>query len=88
MAAFPSIIKSPLIKKTLDQEPNHRGAHIRLAGTYSFLGENDEAKQSVVNVLKIDPSVKLSGFISKLPYKNKSDLERYINALRKAGLPE
>ena len=76
------------LKKVLDRQPNKRGAHIRLAATYSLLGDADKAKQAALEVLKVDPDFKLSGFVSKLPYKNKADRDHYINALRKAGLPE
>jgi adenylate cyclase len=77
-----------IFKKVVDQEPNHRGAYIRMAGTYSYLGDETEARKAASEVLKIDPNFNLKGWISKLPYKNKADNERYISALRKAGLPE
>ena len=77
-----------IFKKVIDQEPNHRGAYIRMAGTYSYLGDEVEARRAASDVLKIDPNFNLKGFVSKLPYKNKADNERYVNALRKAGLPE
>jgi hypothetical protein len=59
-----------------------------MAGTYSFLGDADEARKAASEVLKVDPNFNLKGFVSKLPYKNKADNERYVDALRKAGLPE
>jgi adenylate cyclase len=77
-----------MFKKVIDQESNHRGAYIRMAGTYSYLGDEVEARKAASEVLKIDPNFSLKGFVSKLPYKNKADNERYVNALRKAGLPE
>ena len=77
-----------LYKKIIDREPNHRGAHIRMAAAYSFLGDGDKARKAASEVLKIDPNFSLKGFVSKLPYKNKTDNERYVNALRMAGLPE
>jgi len=77
-----------LFKKVIDREPNHRGAYIRMAGTYSYLGDEVEARKAASEVLKIDPNFNLKGFISKLPYKNIADNKRYVNALRKAGMPE
>ena len=77
-----------IFKKVIDQEPNYRGAYIRMAGTYSYLGDEVEASRAASEVLKIDPNFNLKGFVSRLPYKNKADNERYVNALRKAGLPE
>jgi TolB-like protein/class 3 adenylate cyclase len=77
-----------IYKDIIKREPDFRGAHIRMAGAYSFLGEEDKAKKAASEVLKIDPNFNLKGFVSKLPYKNKADNERYVDALRKAGLPE
>jgi adenylate cyclase len=77
-----------IFKEIIDRELNFRGAHIRMAGTYSFLGDADEARKAASEVLKVDPNFNLKGFVSKLPYKNKADNERYVDALRKAGLPE
>ena len=77
-----------LFKKVIDREPNHRGAYIRMAGTYSYLGDEVKARKAASEALKIDPNFNLKGFISKLPYKNIADNKRYENALRKAGMPE
>ena len=77
-----------VFKNILDREPNHRGTLHRLAGTYSMVGDEENAKIAASELLKAYPNFKLSGYLSKLPYKNKADLERYINYLRKAGLPE
>jgi adenylate cyclase len=77
-----------MLEKVLDQKPNHRAALTRLTAAYSLLGNTEKAKQTALELLKVDPDYNLSGFVSKLPYKNKADLDRYIDALRKAGLPE
>jgi adenylate cyclase len=75
-------------KAVIKRDPKFRGAYIRMAGAYSFLGDMVKAREAASNVLKIDPNFNLKGFVSKLPYKDKAVNERYVNALRKAGLPE
>ena len=77
-----------MLKEVLNQNPNHRAALLRLAATYNLSGDAEKAKQAALEVLKVDPNFRLSGFVSKLAYKNQADLDRYIDALRKAGLPE
>ena len=62
-----------MLKKVIDQVPNHRGAYIRMAGTYSYLGDEVEARRAASEVLKIDPNFNHKGFVSKLPYKNKAE---------------
>jgi adenylate cyclase len=62
-------------KKALQGSPNSPGAWIGLASTYSLLGQ-----------VKINPKFSSERFIMSLPFKNQSENERIINALRKAGL--
>lgn len=76
------------LEEAVIREPKHRGAHSRLAASYSLLGDSDNSKKALAEAIKIDPNLNLSGFIKKFPYKNKADLERYQDALRKAGMPE
>jgi hypothetical protein len=52
------------------------------------MGDLESAKKALAGALKIDPNYNLSGFIRKFPYKDKEDLERYIDALKRIGLPE
>ncbi|MBC8176252.1 MAG: tetratricopeptide repeat protein [Deltaproteobacteria bacterium] len=64
--------------------------HMDLAATYAMLGQEDKARYHVAEVLKIDPkaSIKRRAKIFRSLYKNQADVDRRINALRKAGLPE
>jgi adenylate cyclase len=73
-------------KKVLHRSPNNLFAHIGLAGTYSLLGHEKEARAAAKEVLRINPKFSLEYFAETLPYKNKVDKEFLIDALRKAGL--
>jgi adenylate cyclase len=73
-------------KKVLHRSPNSLGAWIGLASTYSLLGQEEEAREAAAEVLRINPNFSSEGFIMALPFKNQSENERIINALRMAGL--
>ena len=72
-------------KKCLKYQPNFILAYRGLAATYSILGYEKEAKSAALEVLNLDPNFSLEQ-LKTLPYKNQAKKERYINALRKAGL--
>ena len=76
------------LKKALHRNPDNLLAHLHLAGTYSSLGREEEARAEAAEVLRIDPKFSLDYFAKTLPYKNQADTERLIDALRKAGLPK
>ena len=73
-------------KKALRLAPNNILAHLCLAGTYSLLGRDEEARAEVEEILRINPKFSLESYAKTLPYKNQAQLDRYVEALRKAGL--
>jgi adenylate cyclase len=73
-------------KKALNVSPNYLPAHAFLAASYSSLGSEAEATAAAKEVLRINPKFSLGSYAKTLPYKNKADIDRYIGALRKAGL--
>jgi len=73
-------------KKALDVNPNWLPAHLFLAACYSSLDRQAEAAAKAEEILKTDPKFSLGSYAKTLPFKNKADIERYIAALRKAGL--
>jgi len=73
-------------KKVLHRSPNNLFAYIGLAGTYSLLDREKEARAAAKEVLRINPKFSLEYFAKTLPYKNQVDKEFLIDALRKAGL--
>ena len=75
-------------KKALRISPNYLSAHTFLAACYSSLDRQAEAAAAAKEVLRINPKFSLESYAKRLPYKNKTDIERYVAALRKAGLPE
>jgi adenylate cyclase len=62
-------------------------AHLDLAEAYIGLGQDDKAWAHAEEALKINPNYSLAGLRKRLYfYKDPAHLERYIDALRKAGL--
>ncbi len=64
--------------------------YLFLAFTYEEAGRGEEAQAAVAEVLKRKPKASITGYAkSKLfPYKDPADIERVLDSLRKAGLPE
>jgi len=77
-----------LCKKAVDRNPDEMFAHVTLAAIYSEVGRGEEASASVTEVLKIKPNFNLEWFEKMLPWKNKADVDRMVDALRKAGIPD
>jgi adenylate cyclase len=73
-------------EKALRIQPNNPFTHIRLAAVYSLLGREEDAHAEAAEVLRINPKFSLKHFSKTIPFKNQSDTDHLINALRKAGL--
>jgi TolB-like protein len=79
-----------LLERSLKGEFPIIGAHLFLADVNSALGREKEARTHAEEVLKIRPKFSLEE-VSKIgtyTYKDPALLERRLNALRKAGIPE
>jgi len=65
------------------------GSATLLLSSYGHLGEMDKAKQVLDDYLQAQPNYSI-GFQKKTgwPFKRKSDFERLIEGLQKAGVPE
>jgi adenylate cyclase len=64
-------------------------SHLRLADVYSELGEYKKARAHVDDALKLDANYSLKSVQrSHNQFKDPNHLDRIINSLRKAGLPE
>ena len=75
-------------EKVIKRNPDDVFAHVGAAAIYSIFGHEKKAQTEAAEVLRIDPDFSLESFAKAKPYKYPKDLERLVNALRKAGLPE
>jgi adenylate cyclase len=64
--------------------------YLCLAYTYEEAGRGEEAQVAVGEVLKRNPKASIEHYAKSnlFPYKNPAEIERVLNSLRKAGLPE
>jgi len=74
-------------RKAINFWPEYIYGQIGLTASYSLAGRMEDARAQAAEVLKINPKITLED-IAKNGYYNfqKADKERFINALRKAGL--
>jgi len=75
-------------KKAVTLSPNDPLARSQLTAAYSLAGRKEEARIEAAEVLRLNPKYSLARVGKLLPFKNQADRELYINALRKAGIPE
>jgi adenylate cyclase len=73
-------------KEALRHVPNNQLAYLQLVTVYSMAGQEQEARAAAAEVLKINPKFSLEQYAKTLYFKNKSDTDRTLEALRKAGL--
>jgi adenylate cyclase len=73
-------------KRAVSLAPNFSPPHESLAGTYSALGREEEARAEAAEVLRINPKFSLEGLKRRLPFKDPAAVEPYLASLRKAGL--
>ncbi len=73
-------------KKANQLEPNDIFNHVQLAATYSMMGREKEAHAEAAEVLRIDPKFSVDSSAQRSPYRDQSETDKVINALRKAGL--
>ena len=75
------VIDEPPIKDQLWYLPT-------LAAAYAEVGRMDDAHKIVKGILSLQPEFSIAEVASRNPYKTKELVDRYMNALRLAGLPE
>ena len=75
-----------VFKKLLQKWPDHTWAHLQLAATYSMMGREKEAHAEAAEVLRIDPKFSLDYWAKRIPYKDQSQNDKVVSALRTVGL--
>jgi adenylate cyclase len=73
-------------KRAIERNPKNYLAYLALAAGCILTGRGREAHAAAAEVLKINPAFSLEQFGRGLPYKDKSFVDRSIDAWRKAGL--
>jgi adenylate cyclase len=73
-------------KKVLQQLPDNFLAHLGLVVTYSMMGREQEARAEAAEVLRLNPNFSVDNYSRVLPFKDQARIDRFTDALRKAGL--
>jgi len=73
-------------KKGIQIAPDDIPAHICLALTYVSMGREKEARAEGAEVLRINPKFSVDYWARKIPFEDQSQKDKFVNALRKAGL--
>jgi TolB-like protein len=75
-------------RKGIHVYPEFPTAHRLLAAGLSAAGEIERARDAVAALLRIAPSASLAKTRAGVPWKHDATMQRYLDALRRAGLPE
>ena len=75
-------------RKSAELEPNNIFSHLQLAITYELIGQRKAAKAAAEQVVRIDPTFSLKRYEEIVPFKNRKVLKQFLDAAKKAGLPE
>jgi TolB-like protein/class 3 adenylate cyclase len=63
-------------------------SHRRLMVGYAHLGRLEDARAVLAKYRALEPQASIELLAKTLPFKRKDDLDRFLDGLRKAGLPE
>jgi adenylate cyclase len=75
-------------RKSIDIDPDYPFNYMVLAIAFAELEREQEAHTAVENLLRIDPNYSLRTFSECQPFRDAEVLDRHIEGLREAGLPE
>ena len=79
----------PLWNRAIERNPDYRFAYGGLTYAYQMLGNETKAREAAAEVLRIKPNYSVERDAGKAnPFKDADLKKRYIDALRKAGLPD
>jgi adenylate cyclase len=69
-------------------DPHKNDARLILCSDYKLAANHEQAQSIADEIIASDPAFRLGTYASSQPYKNSAPLDRVIEALREAGLPD
>jgi Tfp pilus assembly protein PilF len=73
---------------TLEKDSQPWSAFHRRLGWLRHPGRMEEAREALAKYRELEPQASIERLAKTLPFRRKDDLERFLDGLRKAGLPE
>ncbi len=74
--------------KGISDNPDQLASHLTLTASYISLNRTKKAYEAVKEVLRVNPNFSVEYYANMLPFKNQETGNKFVEALRKAGLPE
>ena len=76
------------LSKALERNESALAPHLFLAASYIGLDQQDDAEWEIDQILVIDPEYTTSKYESMARMAKEDELHRFLDDLRKAGLPD
>jgi adenylate cyclase len=86
MGQYEAAIKE--FERVVERNPAAYGGRLWLAAAYAQVGRIGDAEWEAQEILALFPGFTLARVRQREPYKDPAHLDRYVENLRKAGLPE
>ncbi len=77
-----------ILAKAIERNESALSPHLFLAASYIGLDQQDDAEWEIEQILVIDPEYTTSKYESMARMAKEDELNRFLNDLRKAGLPD
>jgi TolB-like protein len=75
-------------ERAILEHSNYLPALRMAAASHALAGRLETAQQAMARMRQVDPMLRVSTLTELLPFRGSEDCARYIDGLRKAGLPE
>lgn len=72
----------------MDAGPEFVAGRVLLAANHMAAGRADEARAEITAILQANPNLTLTQIRAMAPFSKEENLNRYLDQLRQAGLPE
>ncbi len=74
--------------RIIERAPKFMGAYLWSASAYAELDRLDDARGAIKTFLETNSQYTVKEFARRLPWRTDEDRNRFLDSLRKAGLPE
>jgi tetratricopeptide (TPR) repeat protein len=75
-------------EKAVQEQPNFLAGLRMVAISYAFAERLEEAREAIARARQLDPELRISNLKDRIGPFRPEDLAKYVEGLRKAGLPE